>query len=98
MIGCLRTDQFSTKKPRTVTIQRPQEFLKRFKNSSVAQQITKLLSKNSGQKTFSRSVRNSCAGNSGNVCKAHTVYVGFMMGTPDAKQWETIREAPRSDI
>jgi len=21
-------------------------------------------------------------------------YVGFMMGTPDAKQWETIREAP----
>ena len=47
--------------------------LKTFSELSVAQQIAKLLNKIYGLKTFLRSVKNSCAGNSVYVGKECTV-------------------------
>ena len=61
-------------KPHTVAIQILQESLRLFKNFSLAQHIAKLLNKKSGKKTFSRSVKNSWAGNRVKVCKECTVH------------------------
>ena len=71
LIGRLCTKiNFLQKESHTVAIQLLQESLKLLKHFSVAQQITKLLKKNFAQKTLSRSVKNSCAENSDNLCKA----------------------------
>ena len=64
-IGCLCADKFSTKNKATRSCySNTTRIPKILKNFSDAQQITKLLTKNSGQKTSYKSVKNSCAVNS----------------------------------
>ena len=47
--------------------------LKVFLKFSVEQQITKFVDKTYGRETFSILVKNSCAGNTFNVCKSCTL-------------------------